>query len=157
MHSEGISAKGGLVKPFSFYQLIAKLMRDHYELTYAMKDDIIIAGLLIFKFKDTIEYHTPALFLEFATEQGTSLLIFEAMKRAVRNKYWYWNFGGIWETQTSLYMFKKSWGADDVPYYYYVSQYDDIDKILELEPREIIEEFKWFYVMPFNQLEKVKL
>jgi hypothetical protein len=153
MHKEGMSIKDGLVKPLGFFQKVSKLLRGYYELAYARKEDTIIAGLLAFKFKNTIEYYTPALFLDYAKEQGTSFLIFKEMEKAMENNYKYWNFGGTGESQTGVYMFKKSWGADDFPYYYYISQYAEIDKILELEPKEISEKYKWFYVVPFNQLK----
>jgi len=154
MHKESISSKGGLVKPLSFFKEVSRLMKSHYELTYAKKDDAIIAGLLVFKFKNTIEYFTPAQFLEYAKEQGTSLLIFKGMKKAIEDNYEYWNFGGMGESQTGVYMFKKSWNVDDFPYHYYITQYGDIDMILELGPKEIIEKYKWFYLLPFNQLKQ---
>ena len=154
MHKESISSKGGLVKPLDFFQKVAKLMKGYYELTYAIKDETIIAGLQIFKFKNTIEYYTPALYLNHADEQGTSLLIFEGMKKAIGNNYKYWNFEGPGESKPSVYMFKKSWGVDDFPYYFYISKFRDIDPILELEPKEILEKYEWFYVLPFNQLKR---
>jgi hypothetical protein len=151
MHSENISSKGGSVKPLDFFQTISRTMTGNdYTLMYAKKDNTIIAGLLLFYFKDIVEYYTPALRYEFSVEQGTTLLIYEGMRRAIKAGYRYWNFGGTSPSQTGLHKFKSRWGATDYPYYYYVIQHSPIDKILALEPAEIMKQYKWFYVIPFT-------
>lgn len=157
MHNDNISSKGGIVKPKSFFQKILNHFKEEeFDLMYAKKEDKIIAGLLLFYFKDTVEYYTPALDVMYAKEQGTSLLIFEEMKKAIKNGYRYWNWGGTWKTQEGVYKFKRGWGAKDYPYYYYTSQHENIDNILELHPQDLIKEYKWFYVLPFNELKDVK-
>lgn len=154
MHSQNISSKGGNVKPLEFFQKVQELIpEEDYSLTYAKKDGEIIAGLLVFLFGDTVEYYTPALQYEHSVEQGTSLLIYEEMKRAIRNGYRYWNFGGTLKNQPGLHKFKAQWGAKDYPYYYYVTRYRDIDHILKMEPRDILGEYRWFYVVPFGILK----
>ncbi|MCK4526053.1 peptidoglycan bridge formation glycyltransferase FemA/FemB family protein [candidate division WOR-3 bacterium] len=155
MHNENISIKGGIVKPKLFFQDIQKWYgKQEYELLYAKKGEKIIAGLLLFYFKDTVEYFTPVLYFDYRKEQAISLLIFEGMKNALKNGYKYWNWGGTWESQESLYKFKKGWGAKDYHYYYYTIQHGDIDKILELSPEDLLREYQWFYVLPFAELER---
>lgn len=153
MHKENISSKGGNVKPVGFFQKFHDVMEEKdYDLTYARKDGVIIAGLLVSLFKNTVDYLVPALRYEYSMEQGTSLLIYEGMKKAITNSYKYWNFGGTSESQQSLHRFKARWGTKDYPYYYYITQHRNIDHILQMKPQDIIEEYKWFYVLPFSEL-----
>lgn len=153
MHKENISSKEGSVKPMSFFQKVCDLMEEKdYDLTYARKEGIIIAGLLFFFFKDTVEYFTPALRYEYSIEQGTTFLIYEGMKKAITSGYRYWNFGGTSESQSSLYRFKARWGTRDYPYYYYIVQHRNIDHILQMKPPDITKEYEWFYVLPFGKL-----
>ena len=153
MHNENISSKGGSVKPLDFFLKVQRIMSgDDYRLMYAIKDGVIIAGLLVFYFKNFVEYYTPALRYEFSVEQGTTFLIFQGMKQAINAGYKYWNFGGTAAGQTSLHKFKSRWGTRDHPYFYYVIQHSNIDKILAMKPEEIVEAYKWFYVLPFDRL-----
>ena len=94
MHREGMIAKNGIIKPNPFFESIPKLMSGLYDLTYAKKQDTLIAGLLIFKFKNIIEYFTPAHFQDYAIEQGTSFLIFNSMLNGMQDEVTYWKFGG---------------------------------------------------------------
>jgi len=153
MHDNNMSSKGGSVKPIEFFQRIKEIVpQENYSLTYAKREGEIIAGLLVFLFKDTVEYFTPALKYEYSIEQGTSLLIYEEMKRAIERGYRYFNFGGTLGSQESLHRFKARWGAKDYRYYYYIYQHQDIGHILEMKPQEILDEYKWFYVVPFGGL-----
>ena len=153
MHKENISSKEGNVKPMSFFQKVHDLIGEKdYDLMYARKEEIIIAGLLVFFFKDMVEYFTPALRYEYSIEQGGTFLIYEGMKKAITNGYKYWNFGGTSESQQSLHRFKERWGTRDYPYYYYIVQHRNIDHILQMKPQDIMEEYKWFYVLPFSEL-----
>jgi len=36
------------------------------------------------------------------------LIIYKAMQDSIENHYIYWNWGGTWTNQTSLYNFKKT-------------------------------------------------
>lgn len=154
MHKEGMLNKEGIVKPLKFFQNVSDSL-NNFNIIYAKKEGEIIAGLLLFYFKDTVEYFTPAFYLEHRKEQALSLLIFEEMKKAIKNGYKYWNWGGTGNTQKGVYEFKKGWGAKDYSYYYYISQYGNIDNILKLSQEALINEYKWFYVLPFNKLKKI--
>jgi len=154
MHNENISSKGGNVKPMAFFQKVRELIKENdYDLIYAKKEGVIIAGLLVFFFKNIVDYFTPALRYEYSIEQGTTFLIYEGMKKAIASGYKYWNFGGTSESQPSLHRFKARWGTKDYPYYYYIIQHRNIDHILQMKPQDILEEYKWFYVLPFSELK----
>ena len=151
LHKKNMEKKGASFKPLKFFELIKKYFSpEEYELTYALKNGEPMAGLLVFFFKDTVEYFTPAFNYDYRTEQPTSFLIFHSMKKAIQNGYKYWNFGGtILPSQTGVANFKKSWGSFEYPYYYYTIKHQDIDKILKLKSEVILENYRWFYVIPF--------
>lgn len=153
MHKVGMEAKGGTVKPRKFFEAVRKhVPEEMYDLRYASLDGRDIAGLLLFYYGDTVEYHTPAYEFEYRDTQATSMLIFEAMRNAIANGYRYWNFGGTRKSQESLYRFKRGWGAEDHPYYYYVIDFGGIDKLLNQQTNDLLNWYKWFYTVPFDEV-----
>jgi hypothetical protein len=153
LHQQNISALGGIPKPIRFFNLVQEIFQygADYEILTACKDDRAIAYLLLFYYKDTVEYYTPCVKKEYRPLQPLSLLIYEGMRRAHARGCKKWNFGGTWKTQAGVYQFKKSWGAKDFSYYYYVKVYDD--RIKKMAASELVKEFPYFYVLPFHQLE----
>lgn len=150
LHRKNMEGKGAF-KPWIFFKAIKKYFSpDQYELTYALQDGKRVAGLLVFFFKDTVEYFTPAFNDDFRKEQPTSFLIFHSMKNASQKGFKYWNFGGTrLPSQTGVASFKKSWGSFEYPYYYYTIRHQDSEKILKLSSDVISEHYRWFYVIPF--------
>ena len=150
-HTENISSIGGIPKPKEFFELIPKIFDydREFKIFTAFKDNIPVASLLVFYFNKTVEYFTPAIVKEFRPLQPLSLLIFTAMQEAIKKGYKYWNWGGTWVTQESLYRFKKRWGTEDFPYYYYTKIYDR--SILNVSEEKLIQEFPYFYVFPFGR------
>lgn len=158
MHSENMSSKCGSVKPLDFFFKVQRIMADNdYRLMYAIKDGIIIAGLLVFYFNNIVDYYTPALRYEYSIEQGNTFLIYQGMKQAINDGYKYWNFGGTRPEHTDLHKFKSRWGTRDYPYYYYVLQHASIDHILSLSKEQILEQYPGFYVIPFKELLNIGL
>jgi hypothetical protein len=74
------------------------------------------------------------------------------MEQGARDSYLYWNFGGTWKTLEPLYNFKRSFGAIDFVYYYFITAYADDTHIKELEPADLEREYPGFYVMPYSEL-----
>lgn len=157
LHKKNMEGKGTF-KPFKFFELVKKHFKEgEYELSYALMNEKRIAGLLIFYFKDTTEYFTPAFDIKYKKEQATSFLIYEAMKKSIKKGFKYWNFGGTTlPSQRDVAYFKKSWGSDEYPYYYYTMKHQEIDGIMNLKAAEILEKYKWFYVLPFSELVRGK-
>ena len=155
LHKKNMGGKGAF-KPFRFFELVKKHFKEgEYELSYALMNGKRIAGLLVFYFKDTVEYFTPAFDIEYKKEQATSFLIYEAMEKSIEKGFKYWNFGGTTlPSQRDVAYFKKSWGSDEYPYYYYTIKHQEIDEIMNLKAEEILEKYKWFYVLPFNELRR---
>ncbi|MFX0196987.1 MAG: peptidoglycan bridge formation glycyltransferase FemA/FemB family protein [Candidatus Hodarchaeota archaeon] len=151
-HAENIRAMGGIPKPKYFFELITKLFEygKEYKIFTALKDNVPIAAVLLFYFNKTVEYFTPVVVERFRTFQPLSLIIYEAMQDAVRNGYKWWNWGGTWKSQIGVYRFKKKWGTEDRLYFYYTKIYNE--EILHYSREQLLKEFSYFYVVPFNNL-----
>jgi len=51
-----------------------------------------------------------------------------------------------------VYMFKQAFGPDEMEYRYYVNYYKDLELLKKLAIETILNEYKWFYVLPFSDL-----
>jgi len=151
-HISNFSSKDGTTKPKEFFTLLKEnlIIGKDYDILIAIHDSKPIAYLLIFYFKFFTEYYMPAYNIEKSSLQGTSLLIWESMKKSLTNNIKYYNFGGTHMDQKSLYNFKKGWGANDFHYKYYV--YGDLTRINELGRDILKENFKNFYVYNYGKL-----
>lgn len=154
MHKIGILNKNGIPKPMSFFENAFKIFDQNksFKILLARKNGEIIAGLLLFYYKNMVEYFTPCFKLEYSEFQPLSLLIYEAMKDSIERGYTVWNFGGTWQTQHGVHMFKRSFGAKELPYYYYINCYRNIDPIKMSSLKILLNQYKWFYVLPFSEL-----
>ena len=153
LHRKNIEERG-VFKPFRFFELIKKYFKEgEYELSYALMNGERIAGVLVFHFKDTVEYFSTGFDIEYKSEQATTFLIYEVMKKSIGKGFKYWNFGGTTlPAQKGVADFKKSWGSYEYPYYYYTMKHREIDEIMNLNAEEILEKYKWFYVLPFSEI-----
>ncbi len=155
MHQENIEAAGGLAKNWEVFAAIRDTFaydRD-YRVYLAESDGLPAAGLLVFYYNRTAEYFTPAADPRFRNAQPTSLVIFEAMEDAVRRGCTTWNWGGTWLTQDGVYRFKARWGTVDYPYFYYVREYGTERRFRQLGRATLLNEYPYFYTIPFKYLE----
>ena len=154
MHQENIQAMSGLPKSDEFFTLIPQHFSPNkdFDLYVAKKDGVIIAGLLVFYFNQTIEYFTPAIDNRYRSYQPLSLIIITAMTEAARRGFKWWNWGGTWESQVGVYRFKRKWGADDRKYFYY-TQLNDLS-ILTWPKEKILSTFPNFFIVPFAALQE---
>ena len=151
-HRQNIEGIGGLAKKESFFtDILSTLTDEEFKVYIAKVDNVPIAGLLLLYFNKTVEYFTPATLHDYIDLQPSSLLIFEAMKDAIKKHFKYWNWGGTWKTQNGVYDFKKKWGANDMSYFYYTKVLNT--QLLSLSKDELLKEYPNFFVMPFNQLK----
>jgi hypothetical protein len=150
VHADNISALGGIVKPLDVFLAVpACFARSQFSVFVASRDGRDVAALLAFFFNGTVEYFTPAALHDERPNQPLSLIIFEAMQRAARAGCRRWNWGGTWASQTTLYDFKKRWGAVDHPYFYYTTA---DDSVLDRSREDILAAHPFFYVCPFTAL-----
>lgn len=154
LHRQNIEAIGGLAKPWSVFQAIRDTFTydQDYRVYLAHKDGQVISALLVFFYNAVAEYFTPASLESARIYQPMSLLVYEAMQEAVRRGCRCWNWGGTWMTQPGVYQFKSRWGTVDHPYYYYVREYDEYRRLRRLERRTLLDEYPYFYVIPFDAL-----
>lgn len=152
-HKENMEVIGGLAKEKKFFDHISKHFKVNkdYKIWVARDNDIPIAALLLFYYKDTVEYFTPVIVDEWRERQPLSLLIFEAMCDASKRGYKLWNWGGTWASQKGVYLFKNRWGAIDRPYRYFVHIQNQ--NIYQSTPEELLQEYPGFFVLPFNCLK----
>lgn len=152
VHAENIGALGGLVKPLTVFLAVPECFdRSEYSVFVAERDGREVAALLAFFYNGTVEYFTPAVLHDERPYQPLSLIVFEAMQRAVRRGFRRWNWGGTWASQTGLYDFKRRWGAVDHPYWYFTTV---ADSVLDRTRDDILAAHPLFYVCPFDQLRR---
>jgi len=152
MHQDNIRAMGGMPKTDAFFASVPRHFtpgRD-FDLYVARKDGVVIAGLLLFYFNQTVEYFTPAIDREYRSAQPLSLILITAMADASQRGFKWWNWGGTWASQTGVYRFKKKWAAFDRKYYYY-TQLNDVS-FLNWTRTDILNAFPNFYLLPFSAL-----
>jgi len=155
LHLEHMRQVKGLPKPLEFFNNLERFFKINkdFRIYYAIYNEEIIGVLLLFYYKNFVEYYVPVTDAKNRSVNPMNLIVFKAMLDAVKDGFRLWNFGGTWKSQTGVYMFKRSFGAKDYPYYYFVNVYQDISDLLALTPSEIQKEYKWFYVVPFNVLK----
>ena len=152
-HRDNLTAIGGRFKPAAFFELVPDVFTEgrDFRILTARAGGRLVAGLLLFYFNKTVEYFTPVIVEEFRSQQPLSLLIYEGMKHAGAAGFTHWNWGGTWHTQDGVYLFKKRWGASDLPYHYFTRILDD--KVLSLRKDQMLAEYPNFFVAPFDQLK----
>lgn len=152
-HEENMRGIGAKAKPIEFFNLVKEIFQynSEYRIYTALLDGKPIAALLLLYYNNTVEYFTPVIVEEYRSMQSLSLLIYQAMQDAVNDGYLRWNWGGTWLTQDGVYHFKRRWGTEDLPYYYFTRILDD--SVLSLSKETLLEEFPYFYVVPFGELK----
>lgn len=156
IHDENIRAIGGLPKPKTVFQAIQKVFTydEDYRVYTAMKDGRIIAAVLLFYYKDTVEYFCPATIESYRNQQPLSMMIYLAMRDAVieRNEK-YWNWGGTWLSQRGVYKFKSRWGTKDHHYKYHIKLYKEPSFLRALPMESYLHSYPYFYTIPFHLLK----
>ena len=151
-HVENMAAIGGRPKGREVFERIVELFepgRD-WDLFVAKLAGKPVAAILVFYFKDIVEYFTPVTLASARPYQPTALIIQEAMLEAHRRGFSRWNWGGTWLSQDSVYKFKRKWGAEDRRYRYFVAL-TDLD-ILQQTPKSLREHYPEMYVAPYIML-----
>jgi hypothetical protein len=152
-HKQNLSAINGIYKPKDFFNKITDTFSYGNQLRIYIGFDEFnnpITGLMNLYFNKTIEYFCPVTVAKYRELQPLSGLIYNAMQDGVEDKFKFWNWGGTWATQGGVYNFKSRWGTSDLNYYYYTKIYDK--NINQIQSTELLQEFPFFFVLPFNQL-----
>jgi len=105
------------------------------------------------RFKDTVEYHTTCLREDYRSAGPLNRIVIDKMIKYGMAGFRYWNFGGTWKSQTGVYKFKKSFGAQDHPYFYFTKFFRDLERVKALRPETIVRDYPLCYVVPFSEIE----
>ena len=148
-----MAAIGGLAKEDAFFKVFPKIFEaaKDYNIYVASKHNKRVAALLVFYYKGTVEYFTPVIDHEYRSDQPLALIIYQAMLDASQNNAEWWNWGGTWLSQEGVYKFKKKWGAEDKPYYYFTVCKNESFKTLTKQ--DLLESYKSFFTIPFGALK----
>ena len=152
VHEENMQAIGGKAKPPRVFEsLRGNLPHESMRRLYiSHSGNQMAAGLLVLFFNGVAEYFTPVIKQEFRSDQPLSGLIFRGMTDATLNQCKLWNWGGAWASQDGVYRFKKRWGTKDLEYQYLTKIWNT--DILRKSPTELLENYPFFFVAPFNAL-----
>ena len=155
LHEANMAAIGGTAKPWPVFEAIhaAFEVEPHYRLYLARHaNGDVAAALLLFYYKDTVEYFTPVIHADHRHAQPLSLLIFTAMADAVTERgARRWNWGGTWRSQAGVHRFKASWGAEDRPYRYHVVTGPGFEQLAARPKAEVLAAYPYFYTFPFDR------
>lgn len=151
-HQANMKAIGGREKDAKFFELFPTIFKagSDFKIYVSRIDNKPVAALLLFYFRNTVEYYMPVICEEYRDKQPMSLLIYHAMTEASRNNYSIWNWGGTWKTQEGVYLFKSRWGTYDKEYIYYTKINNP--NIYHSTKSKLLSEYPDFYVIPFNLL-----
>ena len=152
-HVQNMRAIGGLSKTWRFFEkLLSDMPYDLWSVYVGTKEEQPIAALLLFYYNGTVEYFTPVVISEYRNTQALALVIYEAMKDAVKKRGCKnWNWGGTWLSQTGVYDFKKRWGTTDYPYYYYTKLFNE--GVMSSSKELLLKDYPGFFVIPFSVLK----
>jgi hypothetical protein len=116
LYAEESSKKWGLKKPpypLKLYENLCKFGLSHVQLRLAIKDDIVIAGLINFYYGKNVFYWGSAFLEEYGIYCPTNLLLKDSIEEACKEGYQYYNFGASGNLE-GVRKFKESFGAERV-------------------------------------------
>lgn len=153
-HHENMTAIGGKAKSENFFARIPSCFEpgNDYKIWMARFEGTPVAALLLFYFRDMVEYYTPVIKEAYRDKQPLSLLIYESMKEASERGFKLWNWGGTWASQGGVYTFKKRWGTFDQNYHYFTKINNK--EIEKADAGLLSSEYPGFFVLPFSMLTK---
>lgn len=156
IHKHNIESIGGQAKHWGVFEAIHEVFdyNTDYRIYTARKDGKIVSALLLFYFKNTVEYFTPATLEEYRGDQPLSALVYRAMLDALAEKQMqFWNWGGTWLSQAGVYQFKSRWGTQDYPYRYHIKVNNASKKLKQIKREDLLASYPNFYTVPFDYLE----
>lgn len=155
LHVANMQAIGGIAKHWEVFEAINNnfIYDQDYRIYFAKQNQTVAAALLVFFFNGTAEYFTPAIHVQYRSQQPLSYLIYLAMQDACSKGCEWWNWGGTWLKQDGVYHFKSRWGTKNFNYRYFVKFYSNITKIEQKSKDSILSSYPNFYVLPFSKLK----
>jgi len=121
IHHENMKAIDGIAKEIIFFEYIKSIYKinEDYAVWNIKYENKIIASMLVFLSKDTVEYYTPAIKAEYRNTQALTYIIYKAMIFYSQKGFKKWDWGGTWKSQDGVYRFKSRLGGIDKSYKYF--------------------------------------
>lgn len=120
----GTRKRQGLpVQPYKFFKNMWRILypQGYLDGFLAKWNKKTIAGMIIFKFRNTVFDAFRASISKYLAVRPNHLLLWTAIEMACTKGYDYFDFGKTTSENQGLLNFKSRWGGDmyDVPYLYY--------------------------------------
>jgi len=123
MHVMTRRRQGFPIQPYTFLKNMWDVMypQGYFTLLLAELNKKVIAGHILFKFKDTVSSEIGAYFPKYLAVKPNHLLFWASIALACSEGYHYFDFGKSPHDHKGLLDFKRRWGAKmyDLPYFYY--------------------------------------
>ncbi|MBN1269871.1 MAG: GNAT family N-acetyltransferase [Kiritimatiellae bacterium] len=119
---------------------------------FAVRDDELLAGLLVIRSPVTVSYYLPCATAEARTLQPGTLLVDEAVRRAREEGARFWNWESSPGRDTGVYHFKEKWGSREETYKMYVQRLRPPGFFEKLGREGIERHFPFYFVYPFDRL-----
>jgi len=111
------------IQPYRLFKNMWEILypQGYFTLLLAELNKIAIAGLILFKFKDTVSIEHAGSIPKYLSSRPNHLLWWRAIEMACKEGYHYCDFGKTPTDNQGLLDFKSRWGTKmyDLPYFYY--------------------------------------
>jgi len=123
VHARARKQQGFPIQPYRFFKNMWEILYPpgYFMLLLAEQNEKPIAGVVLFKFKDTVSFEHGASMAKYLAVRPNHIALWTAIEMACSQGYRYFDFGKTPIDNKGLLDFKRRWGADmyDVPYFYY--------------------------------------
>ncbi len=123
IHAQTRKYQGFPIQPYRFFKNMWEILypRGYFTLLLAELNTRAIAGVILFKFKDTVSFEHGASIAKYLSARPNHLALWTAIETACSERYGYFDFGKTPPEDKGLLDFKRRWGAKmyDLPYFYY--------------------------------------
>jgi hypothetical protein len=114
----------------------------------------MIGALLMINSPSTASYYIPCNVHEFRNLQPNACLIAHALEDAKKSGKKFWNWESSPSKESGVYIFKKKWGSVDSDYSIFIKPFRNQDYFAAIGQAEIAKRFPYYFVYPFNLLQK---
>lgn len=136
VHALTRKKQGFPIQPYVFFKNMFECMGPlgYVEFLLARLGDRVVAGIVLFKFRQTVSYEIGASLPEYLEARPNHLLLWHAVESACREGRQHFDFGKSPPDNAGLIEFKRRWGAasHECPYYYY----PDIAGVMAVEQND---------------------
>lgn len=137
IHATTRKRQGFPIQPYKFFKNMWDILypQGYSTLLLAELNKKTIAGVILFKFKDTVFFEHGASILKYLAVRPNHLLLWKALEMACSEGYHYFDFGKTPPENKGLLDFKRRWGAKmyDLPYFYY----PQVEGMMSLEQNDL--------------------